>query len=230
MRCLLLLAVITTFCSCNKIIDIIKGNSGGSTTCQILTLTDQIVSPGGSVDRIATCKYNSFGNPTSVTYNRRETGFSWSFFTYDKFQRLVEFKDENNATYRYVYNGYDSQPVRDTFTTTFLSTFVEYFTYDNKGRITNVKGKFLKSDAGDVSDNYEENYVYDAKGNLTGSSNYDNKVSVYRTSFVWMFLFRNYSVNNLITAKSYNTQGLPLDFRNSPGPSQRFSKGFLTVR
>ena len=46
---------------------------------------------------------------------------------------------------------------------------------------------------------------------------YDTKISIYRTSNVWMFLNRNYSVNNIRRATAYNGKGLPKAFEQD-GP------------
>jgi hypothetical protein len=44
---------------------------------------------------------------------------------------------------------------------------------------------------------------------------YDNKVNFRRTKQDWMFLHRNYSLNNLQGATDYNEHGLPVPFGNT---------------
>jgi len=41
---------------------------------------------------------------------------------------------------------------------------------------------------------------------------YDTKLGIRRTSRIWMYLDRNYSVNNSFTSASYNSYGLPVQF------------------
>ncbi len=222
---LLLGAITLLFTGCRKLYDAIH-QYDSKTNCSINTVTDYIAGHSSVTPRVATVNYNSDGNPVSVTYDKRETGYGWAFLKYDKYKRLIELKEENNALRTYVYNGMDAQPVRDTalsYNTT--AKFVEYFTYDNKGRIIKVKGKFISAEFGDPSPGYEENYSYDAHGNLVAPVTYDNKISVYRTHPVWMFIFKNYSMNNQGLAVSYTAKGLPLDFTGSGGPSMRFFEG-----
>ena len=58
-------------------------------------------------------------------------------------------------------------------------------------------------------------YEYDKRGNLViADATYDKKTSIYRTHAIWMFLNRNYSLNNPVVATSYNANGLPLTFTN----------------
>ena len=72
-------------------------------------------------------------------------------------------------------------------------------------------------------------YEYESDGNLESISEfvngnpagvrtftgYDDKVSIFRTSKIWMFIERNYSKNNLVAADTYNNKGLPTKY-NSP--------------
>jgi len=53
-----------------------------------------------------------------------------------------------------------------------------------------------------------DNYVYDAKGNLSGRV-YDNRTNMNQTHAVWMFVNRDYSVNNPFVADTYNSEDLP---------------------
>jgi hypothetical protein len=58
----------------------------------------------------------------------------------------------------------------------------------------------------------QRDYVYDANGNLVNGAVYDNKLNINRTNAVWMFITRDYSVNNPFTASQYNQNSLPLRF------------------
>jgi len=52
-------------------------------------------------------------------------------------------------------------------------------------------------------------YSYNADGNLAGHD-YDDKINYHRTNRVWMFIDRDYSVNNpVIATYEYNDFGLP---------------------
>lgn len=62
---------------------------------------------------------------------------------------------------------------------------------------------------GSFSGTYAHDLVYDASGNPTGRT-YDNKLNMNRTNSVWMFITRDYSVNNPFTAKQYNDKELPV--------------------
>ncbi|MBO9573592.1 MAG: hypothetical protein J7497_15500 [Chitinophagaceae bacterium] len=227
MKPLLLLSIVALFSGCNKIYDAIHHGTS-PTNCSINTVTDYIAGYNTITPRIATVHYNSSGNPESVTYDRRETGYGWVFFKYDKLKRLIELKEENSAIRKYVYNGYDSQPTHDTlWALTNPVVFIEYYTYDNKGRITKVATKFYHSEDGETYPDSEVTYSYNAQGNLVGDFNYDDKISVFSTHRLWMFIFHNYSVNNVANAVSYNSKGLPLDFTGSnvPGFTMNFFEG-----
>jgi len=51
-------------------------------------------------------------------------------------------------------------------------------------------------------------FTYDAAGNRAAVV-HDNKLNLNRTSKVWMFLTRDYSVNNAFVANRYNLNNLP---------------------
>ncbi|MBV4358823.1 hypothetical protein [Pinibacter aurantiacus] len=88
-------------------------------------------------------------------------------------------------------------------------------------------------------------YKYDANGNLAYSARqyhsnelggttyndtirvmfpYDNKINIRQTNRLWMFLDKNYSVNNSLSGASYNLYGLPLVF-----DAQQYTLGFNTL-
>ena len=86
-----------------------------------------------------------------------------------------------------------------------------YYSYDNKQRIIKDSTVFAGSIQPVVN-----TYSYDINGNKTGS-NYDDKINLNRTNKIWMFLNRDYSVNNPYNAASYNTTGLPANLNLSQG-------------
>lgn len=53
---------------------------------------------------------------------------------------------------------------------------------------------------------------------------YDTKIHLRRTNKMWMFIDRNYSVNNAFTAASYNSYGLPLVF-----DGRQYLQGLITL-
>jgi hypothetical protein len=68
-------------------------------------------------------------------------------------------------------------------------------------------------------------YSYNDNGNvITAGAVYDDKINIYRTHRIWMFLHRNYSANNIKAPLRYNSKGLPVafDFDAPRGVSLRF--------
>jgi hypothetical protein len=54
-------------------------------------------------------------------------------------------------------------------------------------------------------------FEYDGNGNLvTPGVVYDNKINFHRTNKIWMFLDRDYSINNPFAAETYNSNHLPV--------------------
>jgi hypothetical protein len=99
----------------------------------------------------------------------------------------------------------------------------EQYQYDNYGRIFQVSIEFPQEPGALPS---TTTYNYDNNGNLIPSNPanavYDNKVNIHRTNDIWMFVDRNYSVNNPVKATTYNTKGLPLTFNQTPPPFEGF--------
>ena len=88
----------------------------------------------------------------------------------------------------------------------YLHSSLTYYRYDTWDRI--VQDSTIWS-FGSAQVN---KYAYDANGNLVGRT-YDNKTNIHRTNRIWMFLDRDYSVNNPFPASDYNRSGLPTYFR-----------------
>ena len=78
--------------------------------------------------------------------------------------------------------------------------------YDSQNRISRI----MRDDGGN---NNVIMYNYDAAGNLIHPASegvvYDNKINLNRTNDIWMFLSRDYSINNPFIAESYNAAGYP---------------------
>jgi hypothetical protein len=160
--------------------------------------------------------YDQWNNPISGTRPEPRTGAPNYKWRYDRNHRLTDWigpyeSPSPNAEFWHKYS-YDSRGniVTDSnFSMLTLSngqisyaadTFVSHLSYDSYGRLIREDG----------TPGGTRVYVYDTVGNLQNGAIYDNKVNFHRTSKVWMFLDRDYSVNNPFTAGSYNRLGLPL--------------------
>ncbi|HEY0678625.1 MAG TPA: hypothetical protein VGD17_10075 [Chitinophagaceae bacterium] len=186
------------------------------------------------VDKSGTFAYNASGDPVSYTplkFNPRSVKYE---FRYDQNRRLTDYIGyiPNNSApaafefwTKYVYDN-GNRVVRDTTfhfgaygpTITSFSNYriITSYEYDSHERISRTISRKWQNDVptGSVAD-YK--FVYNDKGNLVvqGASP-DENVSVYRTHRIWMFLSRNYSVNNVRKAKGYNSKGLPTAFPQNP--------------
>jgi hypothetical protein len=183
--------------------------------------------------------YNSWGDPVSILRTAHGTGAPNFFFHYDKQHRLTEsigaygntvFEKPIESWNKYFYDAsgqitkdslysfpdvVDGHPVRGQFST--ISSYL--FGYDTKGRILTVQWDLENGTISSVS-----TYNYDAKGNLAGTYAYDDKMNFRRTNKIWMFLDRNYSVNNPVAAKyKYNGFGLPVQIECLPELSLDFT-------
>jgi hypothetical protein len=181
-----------------------------------------------------TFEYNKKGDPVAVKPSFISEGSTNWLFRYDSKHRLTDFigaPRENAFEFwqKYVYDDH-SRAIKDTIYVwgsfapesgplNWYSQWYSDYEYDQQGRISlytmhsaNYPGSFI-----------ETRYLYDANGNLVMPGfTYDNKISLFRTNEIWMFITRNYSRNNAIVATSYNSSGLPLGF-NAPIPSPLFS-------
>jgi hypothetical protein len=218
---------------CRKLYDYIHGHGDGDyKVCNIKKITTYYFPTfeGGKIDTLTYLfTYNRLGDPVSVINDHVGTGNGNYFFTYDKYNRLREFTSlygiGGNSGYeswrKYGYNT-QGQIVRDT-TYIFGATsngapapspyyYYNDYTYDTQNRISSVTTASYSHDVLSYID--IRAYAYDAKGNLVNTLPlvYDDKLNLYRTNRLWMFLTRNYSVNNPFTATQYNAFGLPLAF------------------
>lgn len=188
-------------------------------------------------ERTGAFTYNAFGDPVAfIPLGYSTTGSVRYEFKYDANRRLTDYigyYPVPSATpvcefwTKYYYNA-KGQVVRDT---SYASpaygaqlhgnvVFKSYthYEYDGEGRISRTVFRQLVNGApnGLVRD-YK--FVYNGQGNLVlPGAVYDDKVSVYRSNNVWMFLNRNYSRNNVRRASGYNIHGLPLGFSTPPAP------------
>ena len=175
--------------------------------------------------------YNAAGNPYSLTYgNGTGTGNPNHYFYYDKKNRLREYRiayspdDPVEATWhRYGYDENDVIIVDTSFGAPLIGengqplpndTVVSTLTYDDQGRIIKESIRFLNRPFPPRN----PTYTYDNSGNLGvigwKSSWYDTKLSFFRSHPLFMFLARNYSMNNPYNpeaaGRKYNSRKLPL--------------------
>ncbi len=217
---------------CEKATDYFKHT--GETDLKQCNITRMFVylsfSPELGTDTFSyTFAYNYLGNPVSITNSMVGTGNPNIFFKYDKRNRLIELiAPYLNNIYqewdRYGYNN-KNQVVKDTIygfgqilggqpLPSTLSYSYTTFEYDTQGRIIRQTDSIFEY--GGHFD-YVTPYVfnYDARGNLINGAVYDNKLSYKRTNNVWMFITRDYSINNPFTAIQYNDHDLPLHFMHT---------------
>ena len=163
--------------------------------------------------------YNASNDPISVNSPQVSTGNPNLVFKYDDKCRLTEYSGlYTNGLFEFVHKyGYshnriviDTQYVFGTYATLsgYFGLRYKYLSYDHLDRIVQDSEVFvLPGPMVNVI-----NYSYDANGNLINGKTYDTKLNPHRTNKVWMFVDRDYSVNNPVAANSYNSSGLPLTF------------------
>ncbi|RYY60028.1 MAG: hypothetical protein EOO05_11360 [Chitinophagaceae bacterium] len=225
----LLLSVCILACSqaCNKAKDYVEENPDrvvdGCQVQKITTTKDWL---------IADYKYNRNGDPVSVTYDFTSTETPNFLFKYDKKHRLVqciEYFNQGNVFLwsKYFYDENDMIVSDSTFATGLLVNGqveadpdadgyyeTRVYTYDSKKRISTITTHYPYEPPG--GDYNTQEFIYDANGNRQDDSGtpivYDSKINIHRTHRVFMFIDRQYSVNNPVTVASYNSSHLPVAF------------------
>lgn len=209
------LLAVSIFISCRKIDFRFKDPAR---QCRITNITEDFDFLGNLLHRSVV--YNEWGNPTIVTYLPDEVGTGNPTFTfeYDSKQRLI--KTDGFSTHSYTYNS-KGLATLDSVVSNYAgqdSRYEEKLTYDVYGRVIKIVSKYYYSGIGDpdVGTVTTKEFKYDSRGNLIiPGMVYDNKPGIYRTHPVWMFVHRDYSVNNLVGATKYNNRGLPLTYNAS---------------
>lgn len=171
--------------------------------------------------------YNSKNDPVSVTPSNITTGTTQKVFYYDKkgkLVRMIEFYEDGDryeAIHSYGYTK-DLITTDSSYSIGQLSvpgsqfgTSINYLKYDKFDRI--ITDSLVVLTPHPLIHVFQ--YSYDANGNRqTGGIPYayDNKLNLHRTNKIWMFIDRDYSVNNPFPATGYTYYGLPQGFSN-PG-------------
>lgn len=231
---LCLILIVLTIVSCNKVAEFLRSSKDGDIKyCNIKTVKFIY----DNKTKIATISYNAHGYPVSAILDAIETGLPNRYYYYDKKDRLVtEIGDYLNGIYQY-YRKYQHDAkgriISDStyangrlspdqiMIDSFLYTTSTYH-YDKYDRIIKYTQRFNFNPPGRPIAWF---YEYDQDGNLSGTGagaadeppvieplnlQYDNKINPNRTNKIWMFLNRDYSVNNSFVATSYNQNKLPL--------------------
>jgi len=213
--------------SCQKNIDVDNRKDelpstplpGQQTYCRIESVWEN---PRTSGQRFILFLYDEYENPTAITTPGITSDGPYHTFRYDSWHRLREYKgDEGNSNFEFDhFYGYDLNGRINVDTNYTLggvdrnghfyynSRWIYQIQYDNQNRIIKTV-----TDVVPVNTHFETTYNYDAAGNLVHSPSdgvtYDNKVNIFRTNDIWMFLNRDYSVNNPVVANEYNPSGFP---------------------
>lgn len=217
---LCLIVIVLSLVSCSKVTEYLRNNKDGDIRyCNIKKIQFYF-----SGQREYVFSYNAAGNPVSAVVDQTGTTVPSRYFTYDNRNRLVRqigFYEPGN-TYFDFYSVYlhdtRNRISRDTSwwwgsiqNGKPISQFgynVTDYTYDQWDRI-------IKATISYPLDGWpplELLYDYNEDGNLVDEDAvYDDKISPSRTNKIWMFINRNYSVNNGFKAKTYNKNKLPLE-------------------
>jgi len=161
--------------------------------------------------------YDEFGNPVAAEYVETDdgTGTPNFYFYYNDRHQLIRYT--GYSTHLLSYNSI-GQVIIDSayyYYTGGDARYEDKYYYDLFGRISKVVSTFYYDiyESEEVGTVTTTNYKYDRRGNLIiPGVIYDNKTSLSRTHPIWMFINKDYSLNNAVKATSYNSEGLPLTF------------------
>lgn len=160
--------------------------------------------------------YNSAGDPTKITRTSPSTGYPNYIFKY-KNNRLSEFIGvykngvSTEVWHKYIYGAGGLVSVDSVYTFAqivngkpheAIDRYAITFNYDSRGRVIYEKWTY------EDGFTYEMTYEYGADGNRVGAS-YGNKVSFRRSNKIWMFIDRDYSVNDHLNSSDFNSMMMP---------------------
>jgi len=235
-RCLFILLLLLLG-ACSKIIDWKDVWDKQKPNCRI----EKIISYSSwTPTRTGIFAYNQKGDPVSIIFDFTTTGASNFLFLYDNKHRIKDYLATypNNSYQFWISYTYDARDrvISDTSyqggsiengvpkVNPYNTTYANY-EYDAFDRIIKV----VRYWAGSKNWFYTEDFIYNSDGNLSlyrssspysvnevKGESYDNKINFHQTNKVWMFVDRNYSKNNPVSAVQYNSKGLPLKFDINP--------------
>jgi YD repeat-containing protein len=229
-KALLVTICVTALFSCTR--DLARKSAPNTVNCRIKQLIFK--SPADQA-KTGSFTYDAAGNPISYEPAAYGAGALRYEFRYNKSGHLTDYIGYSPAAVpltcefwvRYTYKN--NRIVRDsiyyysnygaTLTSFAKHIGVTQYEYDQQERISRITYKqYHNGVANGVVGSYK--FDYNEAGNLiTPGATYDDKVSIYRTSKIWMFLSRNYSNNNIKSAVAYNSNGLPVAFANAAARS-----------
>lgn len=223
------------------------GNTVDYCSIQSLTFVNGYNSLSGYEQDTVTFVYDALGRPIRGNRPINTDEPPGYLFRYDDQGRLQDFIGtyQNGAAEFWTRYFYDdgNRTVRDT-TYTLAAQYVSwppvYYGfeepavkhYDQSGRIVSKTGSINEMINGVDSAVIvsTQNFAYDRQGNVEGGGDYDNKINIHRTNWVWQFIDDQYSTNNPYQAQQYNDYGLPTEINyivvNSPGVSVLFNLNY----
>lgn len=201
--------------SCQKIHDYVETHPGaGIKACGISRfICNELY--GTYVDTLV-FSYNAACDPVRITRPDPRTGAPNFLFNY-KDGRLWEFIGvyRNGTTtenwHRYFYDAAGRVNVDSVYIFAEMingklcNPFMSYaitFVYDSRNRIIKQTNNYADGST------YAEEYQYDENGNKAGGT-YGHEVSFRRSNRIWMFLDRDYSVNDRTVSSDFNAFHLP---------------------
>jgi hypothetical protein len=244
----LFLAFATFLTSCQKLIDYINKPGNGkdvSDICQVQKIS--VDGPWGPTTY--DFNYNKHNDLESLIVTPQGDFYSNMFFIYDNKSRVTKIlhsslSNATNPDYvwrtdKFEYNK-AGQIIRDSSSMPyFKSLVVSLSQYDAYGRVIIVYDSVWQFGQFSNVDTFA--YKYDERGNLVyqahtyhGQGNnywpfrdttwlapYDDKINIRQTNKMWMYIDKNYSVNNCLSGATYNNYGLPVNFDGT-----QYSRGY----
>ena len=215
--------------ACQKVVSYEEDHPGVVNFCRIEGFN---LGPDGAGQKVT---YDEQGNPVSIveitpTPNLAGQNF---YFRYDKHNRLTD--------YQIVYYGGSEPVIWDRYSYPRKNIVIDSeYAYEtgalNAPHPDPAGFDHLTVDSLDDQGRLA-GPVYDERGDdITNPAwTYDDKINVYRTSYTWMFLFRDFSTNNVLNPAnfvdggiaSYNQYGLPLTFSNPIPIQESFALFYL---
>lgn len=230
----ILAAVSSLFISgCKKVYDYIETHPGAEIRpCGIHQFIYQPLY-SETMDTL-TFTYNVLGDPVKAIRPEPRTGAPNYLFRY-KNGRLSEFIGvysngvSTERWHRYFYDAagrvmidsvYIFADIVNGHPSNAYDSSVITFIYDSKNRITQEKNTF----SGGYT--YIQDYQYNADGNKVGYT-YNQGVSFRRSNKIWMFLDRDYSVNDRTGSGNYNSFHMPTTIELGSGSIDIFLDNYF---